>query len=267
MSEDARPVGEDDIDAYVDGRVSASTLVRVEALMAAEPALRDRVMADKALRQSLRDRLAPVAAEPIPGRLRVAGMVNRRRFAMRTRLGAAAAAVFLLSLGMGSGWVARGWSGVAGAQNTAAIDAIDAHRVFVVETAHPVEVTAGQQSHLVQWLSRRVGHILKIPDLSPDGYELMGGRVIPESGKAAAQFMYQDQTGRRLTLLVRMGGTDDTRFQFVHAEGLSAFSWVDDGLSFAMVAQVSRTALLSVAEAVYTQTDPLGRNPLPPQSP
>jgi len=261
VSEDARPVGEDDLESYVDGRLFGARLAAVEALLATNPALQARVMGDRAVRDALRERLAAVAAQPIPSRLRVAALVARRRAAFRKLCGAVAASVFLVAVGIGVGWEAHGW-GDAGAGRAVtgtaatAMDAIGAHRVFVVETAHPVEVAASQQAHLVQWLSRRVGHALKVPDLSARGFELMGGRVIPEAGQAAAQFMYQDGAGKRLTLLVRAGGTEDTRFRFVQDAGFAAFSWVDDGLSFAIVAGVDRPALLALAEDTYRQLDP-----------
>lgn len=260
MSEDARPVGEDDLEAYIDGRLAGAQLAAVEALLATNPALQARVSGDRAVRDALRERLASVAAQPVPSRLRVATLVARRRAALRKLCGAVAASVLLVGAGVGVGWEARGWgdagAGRAVAGTPTAVDAIGAHRVFVVETAHPVEVAASQQAHLVQWLSRRVGHALKVPDLSARGFELMGGRVIPEAGQAAAQFMYQDGAGKRLTLLVRAGGTEDTRFRFVQDAGFAAFSWVDDGLSFAIVAGMDRPALLALAEDTYRQLDP-----------
>jgi len=260
VSEDARPVGEDDLEAYVDGRLVGARLAAVEALLATNPALQARVSGDRAVRDALRERLAAVTAQPIPSRLRVATLVAHRRTAFRKLYGAVAASVLLIAIGVGAGWEARGW-GDAGAGRTiagttAAMAAIGAHRVFVVETAHPVEVASSQQAHLVQWLSRRVGHALKVPDLSARGFELMGGRVIPEAGQAAAQFMYQDGAGNRVTLLVRDGGTEGTRFRFVQDAGFAAFSWVDDGLSFAIVAAVDRPALLALAEDTYRQLDP-----------
>lgn len=261
MTDDTRPVGDDDIEAYIDGRLPDARLALVEGALAASADLRARVSADRALRDTLRERLAPIAAEPIPTRLRVAPIIARRRAAVRTRLGSVAAALLLLALGAGAGWETRGWRdarvdiAATGAVTTAA-DAISAHRVFVVETVHPVEVAASQQAHLVQWLSRRVGHALKVPDLSARGFELMGGRVIPEAGMAAAQFMYQDGEGHRLTLLVRTGGAAEAGFRFVQADGVSAFSWDDDGLSYAIVAGVDRAKLLSLAEATYRQLDP-----------
>jgi anti-sigma factor RsiW len=44
-------------------------------------------------------------------------------------------------------------------------DAIAAHRTFSVETRHPVEVGANEEAHLVQWLSKGLGHRLIVPDL------------------------------------------------------------------------------------------------------
>ena len=148
------------------------------------------------------------------------------------------------------------WNDAAVASSAQAVDAIDAHRVFVVETAHPVEVGVGQQAHLVQWLSRRVGHDLKAPDLQAQGFALMGGRVIPAAGKAAAQFMYQDAAGHRLTLLIRASAPGETRFRFLQAEGFSAFSWNEDGLGFALVAAVGRPVLLALAQDTYRQLAP-----------
>ncbi len=53
------------------------------------------------------------------------------------------------------------------------------------EVRHPVEVTAAQQDHLVQWLSKRVGRPLKVPVLAAEGYELVGGRLLSGDGGAA----------------------------------------------------------------------------------
>ena len=255
MNGGSAPVGEDDLEAFVDGRLPGARLALVEAALAADPALAARVAADRALRADLRERLDPVAAQPIPARLRVRPMLARRRARARTIGGAVAASLLLLAAGGGAGWEARGWDGPP-TPGAPAAEAIAAHRVFVVETVHPVEVPAAQEAHLVQWLSRRVGHTLTIPDLSAEGFDLMGGRVIPEDGRTAAQFMYTDRGGRRLTLLVRKADGADTRFRFASSDGFEAFSWVDGGLGFALVAAVDRPMLLALARATYGQLDP-----------
>jgi anti-sigma factor RsiW len=105
-------------------------------------------------------------------------------------------------------------------------------------------------------LSRRLGHTLIVPDLSGDGYTLMGGRLLPAGSRAAAQFMYQTTAGQRLTVYVRASGGTDSQFQFVASEGVAAFSWIDHGLGFAIVGDINRTQLLGIADTVYRQVDP-----------
>ena len=48
----------------------------------------------------------------------------------------------------------------------------------------------------MQWLSRRLGKPLKVPVLAAQGYELMGGRLLPGDNGARAQFMFQNPWAR-----------------------------------------------------------------------
>jgi anti-sigma factor RsiW len=163
------------------------------------------------------------------------------------------------------GWKAREFAppSLSSAQqamlSTTAADAISAHRIFVVETVHPVEVGAAQEAHLIKWLSRRVGHSLEVPDLAAQGYVLMGGRLLPAGNAAAAQFMYEDGSGHRLTVYVRTSDGSDTQFRFVASQDISAFSWIDQGLGFAIVGAIDRPRLLDIADMVYHQVDPQHR--------
>ena len=135
--------------------------------------------------------------------------------------------------------------------------AIAAHQTFSVETRHPVEVGANEEAHLVQWLSKRLGHRLIVPDLSALGFQLMGGRLLPADSGPAALFMYEDGKGTRLScyyLVVDVAG--ETEFQFREQNAISAFYWVDDGLAYAIAANLPRDRLLKVAEIVYQQNSP-----------
>jgi anti-sigma factor RsiW len=147
-------------------------------------------------------------------------------------------------------------------------DAIAAHRTFSVETRHPVEVGANEEAHLVQWLSKRLGHQLIVPDLSALGFQLMGGRLLPADSGPAAWFMYEDGKGTRLScyyLVVDVAG--ETEFQFRDQNGVNAFYWVDDGLAYAITANAPRHMLLKVAEIVYRQNSAEGaKAKLPPAS-
>lgn len=254
-----RPIGEDDLDAFVDGRLEPSRLDAVKAYLASNPVLSERAERDIAQREALRTRLAFKAQEPIPARLRVANlMAARHRPSFFHKQQAAAALAWLLLGGVlgaagGAWWMERS-SHPPSIQMATADNAIAAHRIYVSERLHPVEVPGDQEAHLVQWLSRRVGRPLTTPDLNALGYHLIGGRLLPSGNEAAALFMYENSGGNRLTLYARSSANESqTAFRFEAQDGISAFSWIDNGLSYVVSAKAERAQLLPIAEAIYQQ--------------
>jgi anti-sigma factor RsiW len=148
--------------------------------------------------------------------------------------------------------------GAESASSTWARRAAVAHVVYSPEVRHPVEVGADQEAHLVNWLSKRLGTQLKVPDLAPLGYGLVGGRLLPGERGPAAQFMYQDGKGQRLTLYVRTN-TDETRetaFRFAQEKSIGVFYWLDRRVGYALSGEVDKAELLRVATAVYRQLNP-----------
>jgi anti-sigma factor RsiW len=170
-------------------------------------------------------------------------------------------------MAFGLGWVANAEYGARfGAPSPAAQfvrQAAFAHVVYQPEVRHPVEVTAQQQEHLVQWLSKRLGHQLRVPDLRAKGYELLGGRLLPGENGARAQFMYQNAEGKRLTLYLgavkdpRKAKVDknETAFRFFDDGPVPGFYWVDEGFGCAITAPLPRGELLAIAKAAYEQLD------------
>lgn len=251
------PIGEDDLHAYVDGRLSPERLETVETYLTANPETAAQVAGWRSQRETLRDQLVSKAAEPIPARLRISNIraSRRRRNAQRMKLVAASA--LLLVAGGVIGWIAKGdWPTSSQAQSVMVSDAISAYRTFVVDNAHPVEVRAAERDQLVQWLSNRLGRVIKTPDLTGFGFRLMGGRLLPASTNGvAAQLMYDDDHGTRLTLYLRNGEAGETDYRFVKEGNVSAFYWIDGGLGFALSAAASRERLLPIAEAIYRQIE------------
>ncbi|MFD0461762.1 anti-sigma factor family protein [Microvirga aerilata] len=97
------------------------------------------------------------------------------------------------------------------------------------------------------------------PNLGAQGYRLIGGRLLPDSGQAAALFMYENEGGNRLTLYARAGGgAEQTSFRFETEGDVSAFSWIDNGLSYVVSARTERAQLLPIAEAIYRQFEATG---------
>ncbi len=254
-------IGEDELQAWVDERVDPARRATVEAWLTAHPVERERLLAERRQRAALRAQLQAKADEPIPTRLRIAALQANARARRLRRLATVAAAVALFTLGAGAGWLAndRRAPGIASAPTAGiAQGATAAWRTFVVEVAHPVEVGVAQEAHLLQWLSKRLGRPLRAPDLQPFGYRLIGGRLLPGSADgAAAQLMYEDEAGRRLTLYVQAARGTETAFRFQKDGDAATFAWIDQGFGFAVTASASREELLPIAEAVYRGLTPL----------
>jgi anti-sigma factor RsiW len=260
-----RPVGEEDLQALIDGRLSPDRWEMVETYLKANPDAASRVSAYGEQRAALRALLAFKGNEPIPARLRIASIAaERRRFASR-RMATVAAALAWLAVGGVVGWSANAWltgANLAAARpDHTARDAIAAHKTFVAEVVHPVEVGANQEQHLVQWLAKRLGRPLQAPDLSSHGFRLMGGRLLPAESGPAAQFMYENGQGTRLTLYVQTGENSTTAFRFAQEGSVSAFYWIEGGSGYAISAELDRERLLGVAQAVYHQFENVGAPP------
>jgi anti-sigma factor RsiW len=180
-----------------------------------------------------------------------------------------AAAVALLLAAGAAGYGMRGlFVEPRGAEMAFVATALGAHTVYVPEVRHPVEVKA-DEAHLVRWLAKRVGADVRAPALGNVGWRLMGGRLLPDQqGLPAAQFMYEDTSGRRLTLYVRKEtGLNNTSFRFYERDGFGSFYWIDRPLAYALSGRLSREELLGLADAVYAQLEDSGKaRAEPPQA-
>jgi anti-sigma factor RsiW len=268
-----RPVEEDDLHARIDGQLPRERTEDVEAYLAGHPEEEARFSQYAQQRQALRTAFAAQASGPIPARLRVTHVLVERQRRRYRQLAQIAAAIGLIVLGGIGGWAARDLTGPVSSLTPGAVarmitaDAIAAHRTFSVEVRHPVEVDAGQEAHLVQWLSKRLGRQLFVPDLAAAGFRLMGGRLLPAEDGPAAQFMYENSNGERLTLYLRTGVGGETAFRYREEGGIGAFYWSDEGFGYAIAAKADRDLLLRIAEIVYHQTSPDGAKAKIPPAP
>jgi anti-sigma factor RsiW len=167
-----------------------------------------------------------------------------------------AASIIWIAIGCVIGWM---FHGITSTQNMTAYNfperAAIAHAVYVPEVRHPVEVAAEQEAHLVKWLSKRLGKKLVTPDLNSIGFSLLGGRLLPSKTGPAAQFMYENESGERLTLYVLADHNEDrdTAFRFFEKNGINVFYWTDSQLEFAITGEIQKERLSSAADSVYKQ--------------
>ena len=134
-----------------------------------------------------------------------------------------------------------------------------AHATYSPEVRHPVEVGADQEQHLVAWLSKRLGVKVHAPKLEAAGMSLVGGRLLPGESGPVAQFMYQTQAGRRLTLYMRAEAKQhrETAFRYARENNVGVFYWIDRERGYALAsADLDKEELLRVATLVYKQLEP-----------
>ena len=257
--ETIRPVTEAALHAFVDGQLAAADIEQVSGWLRTHSDDAARVATWQAQRAQLQAMHRDVLDEPVP--IALARALRPRRFAAWPQMAAAAA---LLGVGWLGGWAVHGGSPatlVARAVPEFVHEARVAHVVYTPEKRHPVEVGADQSKHLIEWLSRRLGAPLATPDLSAQGYTLMGGRLLPgEQGQSRAQFMYEQASGERVTLHVSVFAENaapaSTSFRFATDAASSSFYWVDGRYGYALTAKLPRPALEALAHAAYAQLMP-----------
>ncbi len=253
MNDRDLPVAEDELHAYVDGELPPGRLAAVEAWLSTHPHDMARVAAWRSLADAIRARYGDLATEPVPARL---SLRQIERAGRSWRGIAAAAAVAAFVVGGLAGWLARGAAAPPNsAVATFTADAVDAYRLYVVEVRHPVEVPGSEAEHLVQWLSKRVGYQLLIPDLDGVGLKLVGGRLLPGPRGAAAFFMYEGKSGERFTLYSTRSGGPNSSLRY-NAEGsVGALYWADGDIAYVVSGEASRDRLNKVAETAYAQLE------------
>lgn len=276
------PISYDDdtLSAWLDGELPPAEQAAVAAWLQAHPEAAARLRLWAADRDALRARLAPMAEEPVPERWRDLVLQGSRRRAPRP-FPLAWAAGLLLAGGVLGGLIGAGvvWqfpqagaalqvrlTGMSPAAQPALAwthRAAAAHAVYAPEVRHPVEVNVAQgdaaeqraqEQHLARWLSKRLDMPVRLYDLKPQGFELVGGRLLPDATGPSAQLMYQDAAGQRVTLYLRRPEPgSSTAFAYRREGALGMFYWSEEGYGCALVGALPKERLLALAEAVYRQ--------------
>jgi anti-sigma factor RsiW len=245
-----------DLSAWLDGAFDEPTRARIDHWLRDEPEAAARVRLLAADRDALRARFAGVADEPAPAHLLD---VVRRRAPGRWAQAAAAAGLLVLGAVIGAGltwqWEQRQVTAAQAGTSAGWVQrAALAHSVYTPEPRHPVEVRA-QEEHLSRWLTRRIDVPVKLFDLRDEGFELMGGRLLPDAQGKSAQLMYENaQTKERVTVYLRKPDADaPTTFRYLQQGGLGTFYWVEAGAGYALVGPLPKERLLALAQAIYRQ--------------
>src|SRR6187200_2247811 len=233
------PVTEDELHAYIDGELPADRMEAVTAWLAAHPEQAVTVASWRAQSERIRARYGAILEEVVPERLTLDQVIRSDRANGRSwKIFAAAAALVAFFAGGATGWLA-----------------LDAYKLYVVEVRHPVEVPGTERQHMTQWLSKRLGEDLRVPDLQSIGLKLVGGRLLPGPTGAAAFYMYEGASGERFTIYCAKASAPASAFRYTAGERAAAFYWADGKVAYVVSGPADRDKLEKVAKAAYEQME------------
>jgi len=254
------PVTEEELHAFVDGELPTDREAAVTAWLATHADAATQVGAWRAQADAIRARYGAVVNEPVPKRLMLEQVMRHDRTGGR-HLAAMATAAALIAFVFGGavGWFAHGASAAAPTGfDTFTAEALDAYKLYVVEVRHPVEVPGSERTHMTQWLSKRLGAELRVPDLQSIGLKLVGGRLLPGPTGAAAFYMYEGPSGERYTIYCAKATAPETALRYRSGQQQAAFYWVDNQVAYVVSGPADRARLEKITKIVYEQIDKSG---------
>src|ERR1700688_1232138 len=252
MTDPRIPVTEDELHAYVDDELPAERRGDVETWLSAHPDDAERVRSWREMAEALHARYDSVADEPVPQRLSIARLARAPR---KWMYGAIAATLLAFIAGGGTGWLARGAAASPSTFQNFTVDALDAHKLYVVEVRHPVEVPGSERTHLQQWLTKRCGWDVRAPDLGATGLKLVGGRLLPGPSGPASFLMYESTSGERFTVYTARAEAETTQMRYAKHDNDGALFWADRGVGYVVSGGSDRERLTQIAPLVYDQTE------------
>jgi anti-sigma factor RsiW len=246
------------LDAHLDGELDVERSLAADEHLAFCMECQWAYAKGRELRTLLRTRLP---REPAPDALRERIRLTLRRADRSERWGAArrslvwavpAAALVLLALGVGL------WER---STPPPVVSELVAKHAMYSRLDAPAEVVSASRETVSGWFKGRVRFEVVVPDFSPSGIRLVGGRLSDISDRPMAYLLYEK--GRSLVSLfafrsqglalpargwVRVG---DGRFYVTEVRGAEVVLWTQGELAYALVSSLDRQALLECADTVW----------------
>ncbi len=247
------PIGEDDLMAWVDGRLPPERDPLVDAYLAEHPDVAGRLRLQRQQRGTLSVAFSAVSSEPIPSAMRVDAITARRRSG--PQWWHAAAAALLMAIGFGGGWGLRTntlppQAGIG----ALAQEATYSYRVYASDMQRGAEIGPDDRLQLISWASQRIGSRVAIPDLLSAGYRFAGGRLVATPHGPAVMLLYAGPANTRLAVLSRPMEIDKAAGMTPSEEGdINRVTWADRGIGYSIVAPRSPEDLRPVAETIRRQ--------------
>ena len=209
-------------------RVMRDMMSGADLRFSAPPALRRRVSA-----------MLPVAAAAMPLRRSLFRDFKLRGFAFKgfafngfafgSALSAAAAALLMIAV-------------MRSDQDQGIVsDVVSAH-LRSLQANHLTEVQTSDRQAVKPWFNDRLGAAPPVPDLTSQGFDLVGGRIDYVLGKAVAAIVYR-RNEQLINLFVAQGAPAEQSARVRTMQGLNVELWSEQGLNLCAVGDMSAEEL------------------------
>jgi anti-sigma factor RsiW len=169
--------------------------------------------------------MLPVAAAGAPYRLR--RLFDG--FAFGSALSAGAAALLMIAV-------------ISSDQDQVIVsDVVSAH-LRSLQANHLTDVQTGDQRGVKPWFSDRLGVAPPVPDLTSQGFNLIGRRIDYVLGKAVAAIVYR-RSDHVINLFVAQGAEAEQSARVETMQGFNVELWSEKGLNLCAVGDVSAAEL------------------------
>lgn len=255
-----RIIADPEIQDYLDGRLDAERRASLALEFQGDPVLKQQVQLLRLQNETLGMLGAEVLYEPVPKRLldivRDAddGMSTAapvpRRFPSMVAMAVVVLLVFVC--GIGAGWLGQRYLNPVPDSLALALSDVQSAYSFYAEDGFPIEFAADRESDFSQLITRSFGHRIGRPDLSPTGYQFMGGRFIPRAHSNTGLFLFSNDSGQRVTLFFwPSADRPQQHIQINQSDAISVRFWTTEGLGFAVISQRENGDLESVAQSIF----------------
>lgn len=274
MSEQ-RPLSDDDLHAYLDGQLDEASMAAVEAAIAQDTILAEKIAEFRAQRVAIKQIYDPVLTEPVPDSLRKVVRDARRGARRQTMMRIAASVVFLV-VGAAGGWFANAYFASQDFLLEPFVrEAVLAHELAVTQKSKGLTINKTDPDNLSpSYLPADFGVPVKLPTLRKS--ELQPVALATGTGAAGSRVTvtYADRQDRRRTLFVRkFTAGESLPVKYRKTDGFPVLYWLDGPLVYILVGEGDRKELISIAEEIYRSAaigalpspqEPVQQNPTPP---
>jgi anti-sigma factor RsiW len=210
------------LNPYLDGELPLTEVLGVERHLAECPVCRTQYEALEKLRMEI----AAAGLDYVPPAHLEAALEKARPRAPKARgfrwlgAGAAAAAVLVLALAIPR---------AGNPPDSAVQEVLDGHLRSLL-AAHLVDVPSSDRHTVKPWFQGKIGFSPDVPDLSQDGFALVGGRldVIQQHRAVALVYKRRDHV---INLFIAEGQTASAD-RTAEEQGYHLISWVEGGLAY-----------------------------------